>query len=232
MKGLLGISWLMWALDELTDTQKVLVLNSSDANVLDCSAVATKTSIQISPESFLPMRGRKRRWDVQKWKDTQRKKALNLGEEYISRKGKVMERKKIKEGCGPQCRMKCQQRITMEERETVFHLFWRTGNIDMRRVYVCHNAETKETLVCKNDSGRKRSLKYQLELEGGKILVCKTFFLHTHSQLQTSWSSRHWQRKMKVAIWLQMEEKGNLNKHPLWMKREIEWKLTSNNFQP
>ncbi|GFO00855.1 hypothetical protein PoB_002736000 [Plakobranchus ocellatus] len=39
------------------------------------------------------MRGRKRRRNESSWKDMKRKKALNLGEEYTNRKGKVVGKK-------------------------------------------------------------------------------------------------------------------------------------------
>lgn len=116
------------------------------------------------------------------WKDVQRKKALNLGEAYTSRKGKAVNRKIMKTGCGPMCRMQCHQRVSKEQRETIFHHFWRTGSVDMRRLYVCRNVDIKDKKVCTvkhSDSKRKRSLVYHLDFKGEKVPVRKTFFLHT-----------------------------------------------------
>ncbi|GFN84828.1 hypothetical protein PoB_001133400 [Plakobranchus ocellatus] len=56
----------------------------------------TDTSIVASPEISQIVRGRKRRRNENSWKDMKRKKALNLGEEYTNRKGKVVGRKIMK----------------------------------------------------------------------------------------------------------------------------------------
>ncbi|GFR71714.1 hypothetical protein ElyMa_005686200 [Elysia marginata] len=130
------------------------VSTSTQVSVLKCSAAPTPdTSIQTSPEPGSTQRGRKRRRNECSWKDVQRKKSLNLGESYTSRKGRVIERKKMKAGCGPKCRMHCQQTIRKGQRETMFHLFWRsgTGSIDMRRLYVFHNVQVKDKATAKVD---------------------------------------------------------------------------------
>ncbi|GFO49966.1 spherulin-1b [Plakobranchus ocellatus] len=108
-----------------------------------------------------------------------RKKGLNLGEEYTNRKGKVVGRKIMRAGCGTACRMQCHGRIDREQRETIFHLFWQTGSIDKRGMYICHNVAVKDKATGKATSRRAKSVKYHLEIDGEKIPVCKTFFLHT-----------------------------------------------------
>ncbi|GFS23010.1 hypothetical protein ElyMa_006965900 [Elysia marginata] len=121
------------------------VPTNTQVSVLECSAAPTPdTSIPTSPEPVSTQHGRKRRKNECSWKDVQRKKSLNLGESYTNRKGHVIERKKMKAECGPKCRMHCQQTIKKEQRETMFHLFWRTVSIDMRRLYVCHTVQVKD----------------------------------------------------------------------------------------
>ncbi|GFR64953.1 hypothetical protein ElyMa_000192300 [Elysia marginata] len=93
----------------------------------------------------------------------------------------------MKAECGPKCRMHCQQTIKKEQRETMFHMFWRTGSIDMRRIYVCHTDQVKD------------SLNYNMEVEGAKIPVCKTFSW-TPSGSVTSLFSQQFLRKMREVI--------------------------------
>ncbi|GFO37836.1 lish domain-containing [Plakobranchus ocellatus] len=139
----------------------------------------TYTSSVASPEISQTVRGRKRRRNENSWKDMKRKKALNLGEEYTSRKGKVVGRNLMKAGCGKACRMQCPGRIDREQRETIFHLFWQTGSIDKRIMYICHNDTVKDKATGNATARRLKSLQYQLEIDGGNIPVYKTFFLHT-----------------------------------------------------
>ena len=49
------------------------------------------------------------------------KRALNIGEAYVNRKNRQILKKTMKDGCGEKCRMRCQDRIGKDHRETVFN---------------------------------------------------------------------------------------------------------------
>ena len=80
-------------------------------------------TIVQTPEPPPVKRGRKRRRQDQNSKDSKRKRALNLGEEYVSRKGKVTPRKSMKGGCGTSCRMHCHNHVT-RDRLSLFRVDW------------------------------------------------------------------------------------------------------------
>ena len=99
------------------------------------------SSILASPDIESPARSRKRKRNEGNWKDSKRKRAFNLGAAYVNRKDRQILKKAMKAGCGEIRRMKCQDRIGICHRKTVFHYFWRTENFDKRRGYVCTNVE-------------------------------------------------------------------------------------------
>ncbi|GFO34188.1 ATP-dependent DNA helicase [Plakobranchus ocellatus] len=84
---------------------ETLIPTSTASQTEDLDYMPTDTSIVASPEISQIVRGRKRRRNENIWKDMKRKKALNLGEEYTNRKGKVVGRKIMKAGCGTACRI-------------------------------------------------------------------------------------------------------------------------------
>ena len=55
-----------------------------------------------------------------------KKRALNI-EAYVNRKNRQILKKTMKDGCGEKCRMRCQDRIGKDHRETVFNYFWHNG---------------------------------------------------------------------------------------------------------
>ena len=55
--------------------------------------------------------------------------ALNIGEAYVNRKNSQILKKTMEDGCGEKCRMRCQDRIGKDHRETVFNYFWHNGDI-------------------------------------------------------------------------------------------------------
>ncbi|GFO43569.1 elongation factor 4 [Plakobranchus ocellatus] len=46
-------------------------------------------------------------------------------------------------------------------------------------MYICHDVTVKDKATGNATSRRSKNLQYQLEIDGEKIPVCKTFFLHT-----------------------------------------------------
>ena len=61
------------------------------------------------------------------------KRALNIGEAYVNRKNRQILKKTMKYGCGEKGRMRCQDRIGKDHRETLFNYFWHNGDIHKRR---------------------------------------------------------------------------------------------------
>lgn len=78
---------------------------------------------------------------------------------------------------GRQCNL-----FSNSDRNAVFGEFNNLGNLYLQREYIVRHTdslETKQKTTRENVSRRQRSLNYHLTLNSNRILVCKTFFLHT-----------------------------------------------------
>lgn len=79
-------------------------------------------------------------------------------------------------GCGDKCRFRCKQNFTEEDRESIFHSFWATGDITRQRDFINRNSHVTDTkFKTSSKSPRTRSVIYSLN----NIRVCKTFFMST-----------------------------------------------------
>ncbi|GFO38404.1 hypothetical protein PoB_006490900 [Plakobranchus ocellatus] len=82
--------------------------------------VGTDVSLIGSP--IQSNRGRKRRRE-NAWKCNIAKAKRNVGKDYVSKKGKHARERKVKAGCGIECRRKCHSVINEVERQQLFHRF-------------------------------------------------------------------------------------------------------------
>lgn len=143
----------------------------------------------------------KRNRDPKKWRANQCKEALNTGKEHVNLKGKIVRGRQMKEGCGENCRFRCQDRITQEEREAIFQHFWSLGDHGLQWLFISRHTKVREpkhrTSTNPNAvSRRKTSRSYfftvyhpidpltptgrrQWRIRDDEVPVCKTMFLHT-----------------------------------------------------
>ena len=91
------------------------------------------SSILDSPDVESPSRSRKRKRNEANIRTAKEKRAFNIGEAYVNRKNRQILKKTMKDGCGEKCRMRCQDRIGKDHRETVFNYFWHNGDIHKKR---------------------------------------------------------------------------------------------------
>jgi len=76
-------------------------------------------------DNAVECRRKKRKCDPSKWKQNIRKRAKQSGEEYVSsRTGVLVQRRRmIMHKCG-QCVNRCNEKLTVAQRENIFHNFW------------------------------------------------------------------------------------------------------------
>ena len=129
--------------------------------------------------------GRKRKRDESNWKRNIAKRRRNLGKSYTTKTRKEKPAREIKDGCGDNCRYRCKKKFGSKERETLFHGYWKLGDINMQRQFLTKYAIKKpKTLSTGSSKQRKASIMWTLpsQLQDGvtaPVKVCKTFFLHT-----------------------------------------------------
>ena len=133
----------------------------------------------IAPDARSRARDRK---DPSSWKCSVRKRLRSSGLSYVSRSGVLKRRRILKPGCGTKCRKNCHQQISSNEREVLFHDFWKLGDLCKQREYLARHI-TQKTKKSKNKARGKRATKssfqYTFVVSDKPIHVCKTFFLHT-----------------------------------------------------
>lgn len=116
------------------------------------------------------------------WKRNVRKVKRNSGESYVSNNGIVRPaRNVLKEPCGEKCRIKCNNRFTVADREQLLKDFWKLGKLSSQREYIVQHLAEIETKYGKKEGERKRRLNfsYNFYVNGELRKVCRLFFVNT-----------------------------------------------------
>lgn len=145
---------------------------------------------------------RKRQRNLTKWRRNVIKKARNCGEEYTDWKGNVCPKRQQKNAC-TNCRQKCSEKFSVEERRQIFENYWQLGDVNRQRDFIAKlvditdKARTRSRKKDRNENSggesstenkeagktkernRTFSFKYMFYSQGNKVVVCKTFFLNT-----------------------------------------------------
>lgn len=113
-----------------------------------------------------------------------RKQKKNLGQPYISSNGKYVKARMMQPLT--KCRNNCQEKISDEDKETIFTNYWKLGNHRKRCAYVSSmlSANYKAShrpkyLDVEKQRFRQITYKYFLEIDGKRIHVCKICFMKT-----------------------------------------------------
>jgi len=124
---------------------------------------------------------RKRLRNVKDWKGVKSKTELNLGLEHKNRSGKNKIAKTMGLPC--KCRMKCFDKISEDNRKTVFTEYWGLGDHVRQWDFIarCVRIQEKKVATTSNNSRRALSRKYSLPINNVDIKVCKVMFLNTIS---------------------------------------------------
>ena len=128
-------------------------------------------------------KSRKRNRNPDQHKQNIAKRCRNSGKQYVTKKGKVCEGK-VFSNIPCNCRMKCNNKISSDERKSMFESFWNMAEFGKQNSYICglvQRNEVKRRRPRKEGSSqRKGSNKCYLKTtEGLLIQVCQSFFLKT-----------------------------------------------------
>lgn len=107
----------------------------------------------------------------------------NKGEQYETKSGRVVEKRRVT--ALSECRMKCREKITMQDQETLCKELWSIGNYNKRTDYLASlildvNKKTQR-IRCTDRDPKPRTINhtYHLRLNSNMIQVCKVCFLKT-----------------------------------------------------
>lgn len=140
------------------------------------SSQELKTNIVNESENV-----KKRSRNPQNWIANQRKQARQNGQSYINSKGKVIEKKNIKNQiCN--CKYKCNLNISKEEREIVFQNYYKLdANGKKHYLLNCTKMVVAARQTKKAEKKKIFSFQYFLLVERKQIRVCQDMFLNTLS---------------------------------------------------
>lgn len=112
------------------------------------------------------------------------RKLCNTGQKYINSSGKIIPARTMDPGCLETCRLRCDQKISMKDREQIFTEFWKIDDHIRQWDFINKHMELLKPKQCSLDAlnhNRKYSRHYYLPVGTEMINVCKSMFLDTLS---------------------------------------------------
>ncbi|KAE8746712.1 hypothetical protein FOCC_FOCC006575 [Frankliniella occidentalis] len=108
------------------------------------------------------------------------KKARNSGNEYETLTGKVVRSRELQPLT--MCRMKCIERLIEEGRKEIFKEYWALNDFDKRVNYIVNHVFEDPKKTSRPRTGTRNrtcTLRYELEQNNCRVVVCKKCFLAT-----------------------------------------------------
>lgn len=173
--------------DELEDFEED-ILDQTEENIFEYeesdSSYDHQQTSESASDSKKPSNPRRPR-NPNDWACNKRKSLRNSGQTYRNSKGKIVEAKQMRESCGKQCRSKCIQRISEEDRQEMFQYYWGLGDVVKQRKFIYEHITSAEPKRRRTEtSNRTITLQFYLETKGEDeafllVQVCKKMFKNT-----------------------------------------------------
>ena len=148
------------------------------------SVPVTETSLHVTPHKramyISPKKkssSSKKQKTPQTWKRNVRKDRKNKGLEYISSKGKTVQKKIVQPKDCSKCRFKCSILIDEHNREKLCENYYNLGSYERQRDFLCQMTDDTTPVRCIGKKSTTR--KYHLQCNNERIRVCQDFFLKT-----------------------------------------------------
>lgn len=157
--------------------------NFADPSSSSISRVTTSNSHpDDTPIPDTKKRTRKRVAQPTEWKQNKRKILRNAGCAYVTLKTKVQkDARKIKPPCSERCKLKCQEKLTEQDREAFFQDFWGLKDINRQRDFISRHMTPiqRKYRYTTTQKGRQLNNAFYFTKMGQQIRICKTFFMNT-----------------------------------------------------
>ncbi|XP_054720936.1 uncharacterized protein LOC129230558 [Uloborus diversus] len=166
--------------DELIISEK----RSDVEQVLEQTLQELPAKTGIKKGSVKGVKKRKKTENESMSKSKLRKVLRNTGQEYVTKKGKIVKAKIFEDkDCG--CSKRCMTKITKEQREKCFDKFWKMGDFGKQNAYLS-GLVTREAvkqhrprLNCTNRGPKGVTYQYRINVGRVSKQVCKKYFLQT-----------------------------------------------------
>lgn len=124
---------------------------------------------------------RKRKRNVDDWKNVSRKRLRQAGKQYINSKKKVEEEKKHTYKICDKCLYKCSNKISTQKAKTIFEKFWKLSDNEKFNYYDKTTSRLTKKRVRKENKlstkPRAHSFIYYFNIEEKRERVCREFYL-------------------------------------------------------
>lgn len=149
-------------------------------------------------------------------KAKKRKRLYNLGEEYVSKKGKTTAARSLGTGCDQKsCKRRCHDKIDPQLRLAILKTYWGLGQSRMRWDYIAKTVKVIEPKFRRTGTSRQKetSRVYTFTVNDEEVIVCKKFYLHTLSIAETVVTTAL-NKKMADGGFVQPDERGAHSNRP------------------
>uniref|UniRef100_A0A6P7GVH8 Uncharacterized protein LOC114347223 isoform X2 n=1 Tax=Diabrotica virgifera virgifera TaxID=50390 RepID=A0A6P7GVH8_DIAVI len=163
-----------------SDEPAISAIDPSDDSP-SCNEVKRK----VKYKSICTQIGRKRVVHTSEWACNIQKRKYSAGEEYVSKKGKVVPARIMKPPCS--CRLKCFEKLLQNNRQEIFNAYWsQDKGTDIKRQFIFSCLEKHSTVRSRkrdpaSNKSKENTLHYYFTTNGTRIRVCKLMFLNTLS---------------------------------------------------
>lgn len=131
---------------------------------------------EIFPDDFVYVKKKEMK---PHWKREHLKYLRNTGQAYVTKGAKIQTARRVQPAC-TSCKMRCTEKFTDKQRETIFRHFWSLGNVEKQRIFIAQNLEPIKPKYRYSHSNRTFNFAYHFDNEKGqKLRVCKIFFSRT-----------------------------------------------------
>lgn len=155
---------------------------------------SNQSNFEPSPSVSSYKKCRNRYKNYENWQDVKRKKLVNLGKSYVSKRGSFVSERKL----GPACKckvLKCYEKFTNEQRSELHSKFWKLGTKKEQWLFLVRytTKNNKKRITNLNHVLHNRTFTFEYFLPNSKelIKVCKTMFLNTYDiserPVKTAW---------------------------------------------
>nr|CAH7739725.1 unnamed protein product [Callosobruchus chinensis] len=174
--------------DSVKDANYVNECMSSSESSSSCSTCSSDSETRESRydaenrKDTSKVRGRKRKLGPEKWKKNVAKKLRNMGEAYTNIKNnKAYSKRELQPPCDERCKLKCFNKISEEERTTIFKMYWALGSIQRQRDFIsaCMTTVKPKYRYTREGSTRRPNNAFYFDFKNQRIRICKKFFRNT-----------------------------------------------------
>ncbi|KAK3786283.1 hypothetical protein RRG08_018168 [Elysia crispata] len=157
------------------------MVNSNPTHVEHSTSSSVKA---CSPPTMVHLRQekpQKRQRNPELWKKNLKKRARQTGQAYVTDTGREVPARRIREGCGSSCRLKCHENFDQESREDLFQTFWGLEDKGQQRLYIARHVIKCDVARKRVEASERRGFTLRYYFYDGKELaqVCRKFFVET-----------------------------------------------------